>query len=49
MVFKHLRDLFDPKDFPIGSSQFILIYFYVAAKCILGNTAKAFGARRLLT
>ncbi len=49
MVFKHLRDLFDPKDFAIGFSQLFLVYSYVAAKCILGNIARAFGARRLLT
>jgi hypothetical protein len=48
MVFKHLQDLFDPKDFAIGFSQSFLVYFYVATECILENIAMALGARRLL-
>jgi len=48
MVFKHLQDLFDSKDFVSNFSQLYLVYSYVVAKCIFRNIIKALGARRLL-
>jgi hypothetical protein len=47
-AFKHLWDLFDPKDFATDFFQLFLVYFYVVVKCILKNIAKALGAKRLL-
>ncbi len=48
MVFKHLRDIFDPKDSTNKFSQLFLVCIYVTIRHILKSIAKALGANRLL-
>jgi hypothetical protein len=48
MVFEHLWDLFDPEDLANIFSQVFMVYFYVVARHILDNIAKAFSVTKLL-
>ncbi len=48
MVFKHLQDLFDPKDSANDFSQLFLMCSYVAIKHIPENITKALSVTRLL-
>jgi hypothetical protein len=48
MVFEHLQNLFDLKDFANDFSQLFYFCFYVVARCIFGSITWAFGAVRLL-
>jgi hypothetical protein len=49
MVFKHLKDLFDPKDLVNYFSQLFLMCYYVVVRYIPKNITRTFGVARLLT
>jgi hypothetical protein len=48
MVFKHLKDLFDPRNLVNYFSQLFLMCSYVVVRYIPKNITKTFGATRLL-
>jgi hypothetical protein len=48
MVFKHHRNIFDPKESTNIFSQLFLVCTYVATRHILNSIARALGASRLL-
>jgi hypothetical protein len=49
MVFKHLQDLFDPKDLANGFPQLFQASSHVTMGYILRSTTQVFGVVRLLT
>jgi hypothetical protein len=49
MVFKHLQDLFNPKDLINNISQLFMVCCYVIVGHISRSIAKALGVTRLLT
>ncbi len=49
MVFKHLQDLFDPKDLSNNFPHLFLVCSYVVVGRIFESIIKALGVARMLT
>ncbi len=49
MVFKHLQDLFDPKDLTSDFPHLFLVCFYVIVVRIFKSITKALGVAKMLT